>query len=280
MPLVQRNYPVGPGASNTGFGGSSYGAVAALYTAMIKPGVFGRLLIESPSLYVGDRHLLRRARAARRWPSRIYLGVGTAETNSAEINDETVRNVDKLAAHSARPPPRARRLQTVVEEGATHSEDAWARRLPQALEFLLRPTPELTVHLRRHGRHAHTAAGNGTASSSLRRGEQANSPAWPVRRHSCAKRGERLAAMADGRLFARGQFGERAPERRVEKDRVVAEPVVAARLRDDRAFDRPLGLEEDVDPAARRRCGRRTAPGCVSTPRSRSSSWIFANLTA
>jgi hypothetical protein len=33
-----------------------------------------------------------------------------------------------------------RRLRTVIEEGATHSEGAWAGRLPHALEFLFGPS--------------------------------------------------------------------------------------------------------------------------------------------
>jgi predicted alpha/beta superfamily hydrolase len=136
MPLIERRYPAARGASNTGFGGSSYGAIAALYTSLVKPGVFGRLLLESPSLYVGGDYVLRRARAAERWPSRIYLGVGTAETGRAEINEEAVGNVRRLEALLRRRHFGPRRLLTVVEEGATHSEDAWAGRLPRALEFL------------------------------------------------------------------------------------------------------------------------------------------------
>jgi predicted alpha/beta superfamily hydrolase len=136
MPLIRRRYPVARGALQTGFGGSSYGAVAALYTALVKPGVFGRLLLESPSLYVGGQYLLRRARRATRWPSRVYLGVGTSETSRVEANEETVANVRTLEHLLRRRGLAARRLLTVVEEGATHSEDAWARRLPRALEFL------------------------------------------------------------------------------------------------------------------------------------------------
>ena len=71
MPVVAHRYPIARGASNTGFGGSSYGAVAALYTALDYPGVFGRLLLESPSLYIGNGYILKRARAAERRPSRI-----------------------------------------------------------------------------------------------------------------------------------------------------------------------------------------------------------------
>lgn len=139
MPFMASTYPVARGASNTGIGGSSYGGVAALNTALIKPGVFGRLLIESPSLYVGAGYLPRRARAAQRWPSRIYLGVGTAETSRQDWNEETVDNVRKLEAVLRRGGLGARRLHVVVEEGASHSEGAWAARLPQALEFLYGP---------------------------------------------------------------------------------------------------------------------------------------------
>jgi predicted alpha/beta superfamily hydrolase len=136
MPFVARTYGVARGASGSAFGGSSYGGVAALHTALRYPGTFGRLLVESPSLYVGREFVLRRARAARRWPSRVYLGVGTAETHDAAWNDETVRNVRKLEDILRRAGLGPRRLKVVVEEGATHSEGAWAARLPSALEFL------------------------------------------------------------------------------------------------------------------------------------------------
>jgi predicted alpha/beta superfamily hydrolase len=136
MPFIARTYPIARGPSNTGFGGSSYGGVAALNTAMIKSGKFGRLLIESPSLYVGNKYLLRRATSVARWPSRIFLGVGTAETRNAERNHETVAHVLELEQILRRAGLGPRRLHVVVEPGATHSEGAWANRFPQALEFL------------------------------------------------------------------------------------------------------------------------------------------------
>jgi predicted alpha/beta superfamily hydrolase len=136
MPFIARTYPIARGPSNTGFGGSSYGAIAALNTAMIKPGKFGKLLIESPSLYVGHKYLLRRAGSGLRWPSRIYIGVGTAETRNPERNHETVAHVLELEQMLRRARLGPRRLNVVVEIGATHSEGAWANRLPRALEFL------------------------------------------------------------------------------------------------------------------------------------------------
>jgi predicted alpha/beta superfamily hydrolase len=71
-----------------------------------------------------------------RWPARVYLGVGTHETSRQESDDETVRNVLKLESTLRRAGLGPRRLRTVVEEGATHSEGAWAARFPDAIEFL------------------------------------------------------------------------------------------------------------------------------------------------
>jgi predicted alpha/beta superfamily hydrolase len=136
MPFVEKTYPVARGAASTGFGGSSYGAVAALFTSLMFPGTFGRLLLESPSLYVGSGYLLRRARTATRWPGRVYLGVGTAESSRTETSHETLMNVLKLETILRRAGLGPRRLAVAVHEGAGHTESAWAQRLPIALEFL------------------------------------------------------------------------------------------------------------------------------------------------
>jgi enterochelin esterase-like enzyme len=49
IPFVKRHYRAGSGAENTGLGGSSLGALIALYTVAVFPGLIGRLLLESPS---------------------------------------------------------------------------------------------------------------------------------------------------------------------------------------------------------------------------------------
>jgi predicted alpha/beta superfamily hydrolase len=136
VPFIERTYPVLRRTSARAIGGSSYGAVAALLAVLDRPGVFGRLLIESPSLYVGDGYLLRKARRAPRWPSRVYLGVGTRETSRPEVNLETVDNVRRLESILRDRGLGRKRLAVVVSEGGTHSEEAWAARLPEALRFL------------------------------------------------------------------------------------------------------------------------------------------------
>lgn len=83
MPFIHRRYPVLDGPRFTGFGGSSYGAVSVLYAVMSRPGVFGRVLLESPSVGVGGGVRLDRARTITEWPERVVMGVGTGEGRGA-----------------------------------------------------------------------------------------------------------------------------------------------------------------------------------------------------
>ena len=136
MPFIARNYRVGAGPENTCLGGSSLGALIALYTAAVRPGVFGRLLLESPSLWASNRQMIRASREVKRWPERIFLAIGTAEAGREDRNRSVVDDVRELAGIFRRAGLDDKRLKLVIEEGATHHESAWARRFPQALSFL------------------------------------------------------------------------------------------------------------------------------------------------
>lgn len=136
MPFVARNYRVATGPENTGLGGSSLGALIALYTAIVRPNVVGRLLLESPSLWASNRQIIRESRTVREWPERIYLGTGTAETGNPERDRSVVDDVRELDAILRRNGLDDDRLRLVTEVGGTHHESAWARRFPEALTFL------------------------------------------------------------------------------------------------------------------------------------------------
>lgn len=136
MPFVEQNYRVAPGMENTGLGGSSLGALVALYTAIVWPGVIGKLLIESPSLWVSNKQIIKESRSVREWPERIFLAAGTAEAASPEKSRGVVDNVRELAAIVRRAVLSESRLRVVINEGAGHTESAWAERFPAALQFL------------------------------------------------------------------------------------------------------------------------------------------------
>jgi len=136
MPFIQRKYRIARGAKNTGLGGSSLGALIALYTVVSHPGVFGRLLLESPSLFVSNRQVLKESRAAASWPQKIFLGVGTRESGQRERDQRIVDDVRSLAHTLHLAGLREKRLRLEIQEGATHSEAAWAERFPRAATFL------------------------------------------------------------------------------------------------------------------------------------------------
>jgi predicted alpha/beta superfamily hydrolase len=138
VPYVGRRYRVAKEPENTGLGGSSLGALISLYTAITHPRQFGRLLLESPSLFVANRRLLRDSARARRWPERVFLGVGTQETSDENKNRQVVDDVRALAEVLQKAGLRDDRLRVDIDQGAAHSESAWAKRFPEALTFLYR----------------------------------------------------------------------------------------------------------------------------------------------
>lgn len=136
MPFVYQQYRIARGPENTGLGGSSLGAIASLFTVMARPGIFGRLLLESPSLFISNRQLLKSSRAFRQWPARIFMAMGTREAGTEERDREAVEDVRALEHVLQRAGLREDRLLVKIDEGAAHNEKEWAKRFPEALTFL------------------------------------------------------------------------------------------------------------------------------------------------
>ena len=135
VPFVNEHYRTRAG--DIGLGGSSMGAAISLYTVVARPGKISRLLLESPSLYVGEGWLLDKAKANHDWPSRIYVGIGTNEMpNDVVGSREAVGDVDifhKLLNSAGVPKDH---LMIRVQPDASHNVQAWADRFGSALKFL------------------------------------------------------------------------------------------------------------------------------------------------
>src|SRR5579863_5335786 len=135
MPFIERNYRVKTGPENTGLGGSSYGGLITFYVALHTPDVFGRVLIESPSLGVKDFAVIKEAANHKDWPSRIYFGGGTEESPPDDPEPfpqtEITKAVKLLQANGVSPD----KILVNMTPGQ-HDDDAWAARFPTALIFL------------------------------------------------------------------------------------------------------------------------------------------------
>jgi enterochelin esterase-like enzyme len=129
IPLIESRYRT---LHDIGLAGASYGAAVALYTAMERPGKFRWLLLESPSLYIHNDELIRRAAVFHDWPQRVYVGAGASE-GEGDSKREMVEDVNRLVKSL----PTSTKACHVIVPGAEHGEDAWHKRLPVALEFIL-----------------------------------------------------------------------------------------------------------------------------------------------
>lgn len=136
LPFVSERYRIAREPENMGLGGSSLGALISLYTAITRPGVFGRLLLESPSLFVSKRRILPCSRGLRNWPERVFLAIGTREDGNEDRDQQAVEDVRTLAGIIRRAGADETCLLVSIDEGTTHGETAWAKRFPQALGFL------------------------------------------------------------------------------------------------------------------------------------------------
>ena len=131
-PLVDADFRTAPGRESTGIAGSSMGGLISLYAFFARPDVFGFAGVMSPSLWYAQRAVFDFLNTVSHVPGRIYLDVGTRESRQAladvlELRDRLVQMGYRLR----------RDLLVVVDRGAAHNEDAWARRLARELRFLL-----------------------------------------------------------------------------------------------------------------------------------------------
>jgi predicted alpha/beta superfamily hydrolase len=144
MPYINAHYRTLHDADHTGIGGSSYGALISTYVVMVRKGVFGMLLAESPTFNVSDDEIIHEAESASSWPHRVYLGVGTNEGAAPDCHPDKVpegtaymvTNVHRVESLLRNAGLDSTRLRVVVTPCATHTHGAWAARLPAALTFL------------------------------------------------------------------------------------------------------------------------------------------------
>lgn len=126
-PLVDHDFRTLTDAANTMIGGSSMGGLISLYAYCTRPEMFGRALVMSPSLWVAQGAAYHLARARLAPGGKLYIDNGTRESSA-----------QPLAAIALEKGYRANiDLLYVQGKGERHTESAWARRLPHALQFLL-----------------------------------------------------------------------------------------------------------------------------------------------
>lgn len=146
--LIDQDFRTLPDRAHTGMLGSSMGGLISLYAFFRYPEAFGFVGAMSPSLWFARGMIFSYLEEAAFRAGRIYLDTGTAEETHfvtdrlllharLSLYRTSVHAMYDLLYHKGYRP--GHDLLYVEDEGAGHTEAAWARRLPGALEFLLSP---------------------------------------------------------------------------------------------------------------------------------------------
>lgn len=138
-PFVDARYRTLTGPDYTGLGGSSLGGLATMALGLWFPNVFRRLAIMSPSIWWDESVLIRMIEnidEQAKPPLKIWLDTGTQEEGwerARTLRDGLLEKGWRL--HDD--------LHYYEDEGAQHTEAAWAHRLDAALRFLYPPPPPI-----------------------------------------------------------------------------------------------------------------------------------------
>jgi predicted alpha/beta superfamily hydrolase len=127
-PMIDRDFRTQPEREHTGLIGSSMGGLISLYGFFHRAPVFGFAGVMSPAFWIAGGAIYDDVQSGDFVPGKIYLDNGTRESSARKMN--AILTEKGYAAN--------RDLLYVIEQEGEHHEPAWARRLPDALRFLLR----------------------------------------------------------------------------------------------------------------------------------------------
>jgi enterochelin esterase-like enzyme len=156
MPRVQKEFRIRTGRASTAIGGASYGGVAAIYLLIHMPDQIGVGLIESPSVSPGNGAIARWTQQLDVAPLRVSIAVGDIESHQVrkwllqlgldpDANDRAFVRITHAVADNFReaagPPSEDSAVRFNEDPQGMHTEATWARRFPDAIQFLFPPTP-------------------------------------------------------------------------------------------------------------------------------------------
>lgn len=141
-PMIDADFRTLPDAPHTGILGSSMGGLISLYAWLAYPWTFGLCGAMSPSLWIARQAMTDHVRRSAFNEGRLYLDVGMRELPRKynrfgnSVAEAAAMLHDRLQERGY---SGSRRVKYIEDRAGEHNEAAWARRLPDALRFLLRP---------------------------------------------------------------------------------------------------------------------------------------------
>ncbi|WP_373493876.1 alpha/beta hydrolase [Aquiflexum sp.] len=131
-PFVDKNFRTKSGREFTGIGGSSMGGLVSIFSGLIYPEVYGKLMIFSPSLWVIPKIKFSFLDFFEPMDTKVYLYAGGDESETM------IRHVKKFKKRLLKRESIRERMKVKLSfnmEGK-HSETYWSDEFPKAIEWL------------------------------------------------------------------------------------------------------------------------------------------------
>lgn len=131
-PFVDANFRTKPQREFTGIGGSSMGGLVSIFSGLMYPEVYGKLMIFSPSLWVVPKMNTNNDFDDEDKDTKIYLYAGGDESATMI---EHVKQFKKKMLKSEFASEKMKIKLSINSEGK-HSESYWSDEFPKAIEWL------------------------------------------------------------------------------------------------------------------------------------------------
>jgi len=137
-PFVDKTFRTKPEREFTGIGGSSMGGLVSIFSGLIYPEVFGKLMVFSPSLWVIPKIKLGFMDFFEPLETRLYLYAGGDESDT--MIDHVTKLQKRLLKRDSLKGKMKIRLSINME--GKHNEVFWSDEFPKAIEWLFFSTSE------------------------------------------------------------------------------------------------------------------------------------------
>ncbi|MGL6314186.1 alpha/beta hydrolase [Vibrio sp. WXL103] len=135
-PYIDENYRTRSGRDHTAIAGSSMGGYISIFAVFERSDIFSMAGVFSPAFWFNKPEMfayLSKANVSN--PVKIYMDMGTCESSSRGIGFEKIYLDGSNEAEGILRRKENVRLKYLVDEGALHTETAWAKRYPEMLKF-------------------------------------------------------------------------------------------------------------------------------------------------
>lgn len=134
-PFIDKEYRTRPEGEFTGIAGSSMGGLISLYAGLKYPEVFSKIGIFSPAFWFAEQEFIEFINSSDvPQLTKFYFDVGTEEDD--DLMSKPYLSLTKNIFNLVKSETRSQNVRLIIDEGAFHNEQFWAKRFPDAFLWL------------------------------------------------------------------------------------------------------------------------------------------------